>query len=187
MRPRNAAAAFLVLLALWQIASGLYIPAKALVAQLLLRDAWGQTTEAGTMVRPWPWADTWPVARLTTTEHDVDLIVLAGVSGTTLAFGPGHMDGSAAPGEPGIVILSGHRDTHFSFLEDLRRDDRLTLQLPGGRGQEFKVRGFEVTDIRSSRLRLDGDEDSLVLVTCYPFHAVDPGGPLRYVVTAVPV
>lgn len=187
MRSRHVAAAFLVLLALWQIAQGLYIPAKAVVAQLLLRDAWGQTTEENDQVRPWPWADTWPIARLVATAHDVDLIVLAGVSGTTLAFGPGHMDGSALPGRSGQVVLSGHRDTHFRFLRHLKPGDELLLEMPDARLLRYVVRRSTVVDSSKDRLRLDGEGNSLLLVTCYPFDAIDPGGPLRYLVEALPV
>jgi len=43
---------------------------------------------------------------------------------------------------------------------------------------------LEIADARTTDLRLD-DGTSLVLVTCYPFDAIDAGGPLRYVVTAV--
>jgi sortase A len=41
-----------------------------------------------------------------------------------------------------------------------------------------------VVDSRKGSLLLDTDGAMLTLVTCYPFDAVDPGGPLRYVVTA---
>lgn len=187
IRSRTVAAVFLALLAVWQIAQGVYIPAKAFVAQLLLRDAWGQTSSFEERVRPWPWADTWPVARLLATRHDIDLVVLAGVSGATLAFGPGHMDGSALPGQQGSVILSGHRDTHFRFLEHLRRGDELMMELPDATIRRYRVSSMQVADVRNSKLRLDDDGDALVLVTCYPFEAVDPGGPLRYLVVARPV
>ena len=52
---------------------------------------------------------------------------LAGVSGRTLAFGPGHVDGTPLPGDPGNSVLSGHRDTHFAFLRELRSGDILLV------------------------------------------------------------
>ena len=186
MRSRHVAAAFLVMLALWQIGSGLWIPAKALIAQALLRDAWAATANDGAPVRPWPWADTWPIGRLRADAHGVDLIVLAGASGSTLAFGPGHLDGSALPGEPGTIVVSGHRDTHFRFLESVREGDAFELAPPGRPPTRYVVTATEIVDMRDSSLRLSG-ADSLVLVTCYPFDAVEPGGPLRYVVVARPV
>ena len=39
-------------------------------------------------------------------------------------------------------------------------------------------------DARHARLAPDDGRPLLSLVTCYPFDAVAPGGPLRYVVTA---
>jgi sortase (surface protein transpeptidase) len=41
-----------------------------------------------------------------------------------------------------------------------------------------------VVDSRSTRIALRSDVPRLTLVTCYPFDAIEPGGPLRYVVTA---
>lgn len=60
------------------VAQGLWIPAKAVLAQVLLQYAWTQTVDAGgpngtdpaAIHRPWPWADTWPVARLRAPAHD---------------------------------------------------------------------------------------------------------------------
>src|SRR5207248_2826247 len=70
---------------------GAYIYAKAGLAQVLLRRAWERTLAGERDVKPWPWADTWPVARLTIPKAGTDSIVLAGASGRTLAFGPGHL------------------------------------------------------------------------------------------------
>src|SRR5256885_14523208 len=64
---RKLALALLVLLFLvgvWQIGKGLYIQAKAQLAQVLVRDAWARTLAGERQVKPWQWADTWPVARL---------------------------------------------------------------------------------------------------------------------------
>jgi sortase A len=94
------------------------------------------------------------------------------------------MDGTAAPGAPGHSILSGHRDTHFRFLEDLEPGDSLRVQGPDGAWRAYRVGATEVIDARRARL-LPGDATPrLTLVTCYPFDAIVPGGPLRYVVSA---
>jgi sortase A len=124
------------------------------------------------------------VARLQAPGLGLNRIVLAGTSGRTLAFGPGHMDGTAAPGAPGHAILSGHRDTHFRFLKDLAPGDALRVQRPDGGWQDYRVIGTEVIDARQARLAPDDGRPLLSLVTCYPFDALTPGGPLRYVVTA---
>src|SRR5690606_2466574 len=119
----------------------------------LLQRAWSETLAGGTRIRPWPWADTWPVARLTAPEHGIDLIVLAGATGRTMAFGPGHLAGSAAIGDPGVAVLAAHRDTHFRFLERLAVGDRFTLQTPDGRRHVYRVQATEIADYRDAWIR----------------------------------
>ena len=133
---------------------------------------------------PWPWADTWPVARLTAKSRDIDLIVLAGGSGRTLAFGPGHLSASALPGETGNAVIAGHRDTHFRFLRHVEAGELLSVESSKGRKHVYKVLGADVVDSRKASLVLDTDAAMMTLVTCYPFDAREPGGPLRYIVTA---
>ena len=178
------AVAALLALGFWQLGQGAYIPAKAWFAQELMQRAWLRASAGEDRAAPWPWADTWPVARLTAISHDVDLIVLAGGSGRTLAFGPGHLGASALPGEIGNMVIAGHRDTHFAFLQEVRRGDRLGIESFGGATYVYEVTGLDVVDSRRGSLVLDTDVSALTLVTCYPFDALEPGGPLRYVVTA---
>ena len=111
----------LPLCGLWFMGQASYIHAKAVFAQLLLETAWTETLNGQKEVKPWPWADTWPIARLSAPALGISRIVLAGASGSSLAFGPGHLFGSSSPGEKGNVIISGHRDTHFSFLEKIKK------------------------------------------------------------------
>lgn len=162
----------------------LYIHAKSLLAQALLHRAWFATQASGVPAKPWPWADTTTVARLFAPAQDVDLLVLAGATGRTLAFGPGHHDGSAMPGEPGNTVLSAHRDTHFRFLHQVAVGDSLIVEMPAGQRFHYRVREIEVADQRDLRLPQMPAEPTLTLVTCYPFDAIEPGGPLRYVVVA---
>ena len=185
VRGRRAVALAAVLLAatgLGAVGRALWIPAKAVLAQVLLERAWAEARRGGEAPRPWPWADTWPVARLTLPGGE-PLVVLAGASGRTLAFAPGHMDGSARPGEPGNVVIAGHRDTHFRALAALRPGDLLRLEAPDGGVRRYRVSGAAVVRYDDSAA-LAADGDRLTLVTCWPFEALHPGGPLRYVVSA---
>lgn len=168
----------------WQLGQGAYIPAKAWLAQELLQRAWLRAGRDVERPAPWPWADTWPVARLFAKEGDVDLIILAGGSGRTLAFGPGHLSASAMPGETGNAVIAGHRDTHFQFLKDVRPGEVLRIESVQGRQTLYEVTAAEIVDSRKGSLLLDVDTAMLSLVTCYPFDARQAGGPLRYVVTA---
>ena len=176
--------ACLLCLGFWQLGQGAYIPAKAWLAQELMLRAWTRMLSGESRVTPWPWADTWPVARLTARSGDVDLIVLAGGSGRTLAFGPGHLGASAMPGEVGNTVIAGHRDTHFQFLKDVQAGEVLTLESGRGLEHSYEVISVEIVDSRKAGLSLDADTAMLSLVTCYPFDAIEAGGPLRYVVTA---
>ena len=161
-----------------------YIHAKAGLAKYLLRSSWQETIEKGDTVKPWAWADTWPVARMIVPEHEIDLVVLEGDSGNVLAFGPGHMTLSSLPGQPGNSIISGHRDTSFRFLERVRVGDRITMQRRDGSMVTFRVVTTQIIDKAVLDMNIVTDNPLLTLVTCYPFDAVVPGGSQRYLVFA---
>jgi sortase A len=180
----GAASGVLFLAAAVLFGHGAWIYAKASLAQVLLRRAWARTVEGHGKVAPWPWADTWPIARLRAPGLGRGVVVLAGASGRTLAFGPGHLDGSANPGEAGNCVLSAHRDTQFAFLKSLGIGDALELETPDGRRHVYRVFDRRVANERDVGLFEDTGEPMLTLVTCYPFDAIRPGGPLRYVVRA---
>ncbi|MDQ2870879.1 MAG: class GN sortase [Acidobacteriota bacterium] len=166
------------------LSQGGWIYLKARLAQVLLHRAWERTLAGERAVKPWPWADTWPVARLTVPRAGADAIVLAGASGRTLAFGPGHLDGSAAPGALGNCVFSAHRDTHFAFLRGLAAGQEIRVQGPDGRTTVYRVTAAQIVD-RSVTAALEATPgQTLTLVTCYPFDAIVPGGRLRYVVRA---
>jgi sortase A len=175
----------LVCVSVWQAGEAAYIQAKAWMAQRLIAAAWDRSLAAGVATKPWPWADTWPVARLEAPRQGAAVMVLAGASGRTLAFGPGHVDGTPLPGDSGNAVVSGHRDTHFAFLRDLRSGDTLLVHSARGRVQRYLVSGIEVVRSKDVRVLIDAGDDRLTLVTCYPFDSPLPGGSLRYVVVAM--
>ena len=183
-KPGHLLMTCLLCLGFWQLGQGTYIPAKAWFAQELMLRAWARTGRGEARATPWPWADTWPVARLTARSGEVDLIVLAGSSGRTLAFGPGHLSASAMPGEPGNAVIAGHRDTHFQFLKNVQLGEHLMLESSKGLKYQYEVVDVDIVDSRKASLVLDTQDAILSLVTCYPFDGLRPGGPLRYVVRA---
>lgn len=156
-----------------------YLLAKASFAQVLIKHSW-QTTGAS----PWPWADTRPVARLKIPAIELDTFVLHGASGATLAFGPGWSTESVAPGEQGLSMIGGHRDTHFAKLQYLNQGDLIKVQNHQGREYSYRVSHISVVDSRKPFTSPALDHSRLLLVTCYPFNALTPGGPLRYLVEA---
>jgi sortase A len=159
-----------------------WIPLKAGLAQILLQQSWAAQLE-GQQQRPWPWADTHAIAELRVARLNVRQIVLAGSSGRNLAFGPALSESSLQMQD---WIINGHRDTHFRFLQDLQLGDELLLETADGL-QRYEINSLDVIDSRRFQLVLEPGVRRLSLVTCYPFDAVTAGGPLRYVVTALPV
>lgn len=169
----------------WQFSSGTYIYAKAQLAQYLLTNAWTKTLDGNPKVKPWRWADTHPVAKITF-DNKLDYIILAGGSGRTMAFGPGHVSATPLPGNGGNSVIVGHRDTHFSVLKDLTPGDIIQVQIPN-KQISYKVVNSFIVDQSQSEVMQDFGSEQLTLITCYPFNALQAGGPLRYVVRAEPI
>ena len=176
--------AVLFVAGLWQIGRAAYIHAKAEVAQVLLRQAWARTLAGEREAKPWPWADTWPVARLLVPDRRIELFVLAGANGRAIAFGPGHVFGTALPGDAGNSAIGGHRDTHLAFLRDMSVGEEIVVERRDGAKRRYRVDRAQVVDKRETWVLKDDGPTRLTLVTCYPFDAVRAGGSKRYVVTA---
>ena len=174
----------LPLCGIWMLAQGGYIHAKARVAQILLENAWTETLDGRQEVKPWPWADTWPVGRLSVPRLGIHRIVLAGANGSSLAFGPGHLFQSAKPGESGHIMIAGHRDTHFQFLKDLRIGDVLELQTNENKTLIYRISDTAIVDENDTSHLSDNNDRLLTLITCYPFNAIGGGSEQRYLVIA---
>lgn len=181
--PRFFLPLLLALAGLILFGQGTYIHAKALLAQVLLDRAFEQTVATGREVKPWSWADTWPVARIEVKRLGARAIVLAGSSGQALAFGPGHVERTPDAGERGAAVYSAHRDTHFAFLKDIVIGDEIEVTRNDGRQFRYRVSGTSVVRFDSSGIDPLADGFHLVLSTCWPFDALT-SGPERYLVHA---
>jgi len=161
------------------LAQGLWIPAKAQLAQILLERAFERSVATGEPQKPWPWADTMPVAEVEAERLHVSEVVLAGGSGQAMAFGPAELAGLPRD----VRVFAGHRDTHFRFMRDLRRGD--TLRLDGVDGSHVHYRIVGVATMRWDRFAYPAKpaRPLLALATCYPFDAQEHG-PLRRVAWA---
>jgi sortase A len=178
------AALVLALAGAVQFGHGAYLYAKAQLAQVLIERAWQRALAGEAAPKPWPWADTWPVARLEAPAQGVILFVLAGSSGRTLAFGPGHEQGTPLPGARGNSVIGGHRDTHLGFLEKLSLGDSIRVQRADGNRVEYRVTQLDVLDKRDTWVTRNHGGTRLTLITCWPFDALRAGGDQRYVVIA---
>lgn len=122
------------------------------------------------------------VAKILFPRLDKQLYVFEGDGPSELRRGPGHLQGTAMPGDRGNCVIAGHRDTHFRILKDIQQGDDIVLATSRG---EFHYR---VTNTRvvlpqnTSALKTTTDSE-LNLITCYPFYYVG-SAPKRFVVRA---
>jgi LPXTG-site transpeptidase (sortase) family protein len=96
--------------------------------------------------------------------------------------GAGIIDGMAYPHEPGNIGISGHRDGYFRVLKDVQVGDTIVLQSLEGE-KHFKINATKVVAISDTTLLRDTDDQTVTLVTCYPFYFVGHA-PKRFIVTA---
>ncbi|MCT7942188.1 class GN sortase [Shewanella holmiensis] len=179
----------LLLLASIMIIKGGYMQAKAHFAQYLIERAFIQTLVDNKPHKPWSWADTHPVAKMRFMNPKLksvenDLYILAGMSGRTLAFGPGLFLGGAGAGEQGNTIIAGHRDSHFSRLKYLQLGDVIELQNTQGNLTQYRVTDLRVVHESQVEEMAKTEDSRLTLITCYPFESLSANANLRYIVEA---
>ncbi|BAR56620.1 sortase A [Bradyrhizobium diazoefficiens] len=182
--PRLISPLILALIGAVLFGDGAYIHAKAWLAQVLLERAFDRSVATGEVVKPWSWADTWPVARIEVKRIGASAIVLDGTSGQALAFGPGHIERTADAGERGVAVYAAHRDTHFRFLRNVAIGDVIEITRRDGRHFRYRVDSSAVVRFDASGIDPATQDAELVLATCWPFDAVT-SGPERYVLHGV--
>ncbi|HJU69734.1 MAG TPA: class D sortase [Gemmatimonadaceae bacterium] len=114
-----------------------------------------------------------PVARLIIPSIGLDEIVVEGVGNAELNAGPGHLPGSAFPGDRGNAVISAHRDRHFSSLGELHVGDTVHTETASGRSSWIVTKRRVVGAGRPALY--SSAEPVLTLTTCWP---------IRYVGTA---
>lgn len=173
-----------------------WLPTKAWLSQALISYSWqeamtqqnqlqgNKTTNTKVAIKPWPWADTFPIAELSFKRLNEDIVVLNGGDPTTLAFSAGaiapfNQTNSAQP-----FVVAGHRDSHFAFLEDILMKDVISMTDQHGQSQLYQVEAIDIVDASSGQLPVLANDSSLILITCYPFNAIGNDANERYVITA---
>jgi sortase A len=122
------------------------------------------------------------VAHLSIPRLNGDWYVVEGTAHNELRLGPGHLTGTAFPGESGNCVIAGHRDTQFRVLRNIQRGDEIVLSTSIGESR-YRVTGYDIvrpTDTRSLRATR---HPVLNLVTCYPFYYLG-NAPKRFIVHA---
>lgn len=98
-------------------------------------------------------------------------IVVEGASVSALRHGPGHITGTALPGEPGNSAIAGHRTTYgapFAELDEVEVGDEIRVTTARG------IFNYTVNDVRivgpnrTDVLRPRGKKTLITLITCHP-------------------
>lgn len=118
--------------------------------------------------------------RMSIPSIDFSAVIVEGTGHRALLLGPGHLEGSAVPGGPGNAVVTGHRDTFFRHISELKNGDQILVQRDG-RTYSYEVASRTIvkpTDIASIQPTSD---NRLTLVTCYPTYYIGPA-PERLIV-----
>jgi len=123
-----------------------------------------------------------PIGRIEILRLGLSVVVVEGIGKTTLRRAVGHIPGTALPGQPGNVGISGHRDTFFRPLKDLKIKDEIQFSTWNG-DFRYVVESLTVVDPNNVGVLAPSSENLLTLVTCYPFFYIGVA-PKRFVVRA---
>jgi LPXTG-site transpeptidase (sortase) family protein len=125
-----------------------------------------------------------PVARLLIPRISLDEIVLEGVGDNSLNAGPGHLPGSAFPGERGNAVISAHRDRHFARLGEVEVGDTVLTE-SGAHTGSWVVTSKRVIAADAPAIFRSSDA-ILTLTTCWPIRYFGTA-PERLLLTAMPI
>ncbi len=120
------------------------------------------------------------LTRVVIPRINLDAIVVEGVSKRALAKGPGHMEQTAIPGEPGNAVITGHRDTFFRHIVELSKGDDILIRRQG-QVFRFQVTGKKIVWPQEVSVLNQTPDPRLTLITCYPTYYIGPA-PKRLVV-----
>lgn len=159
------------------LAKGLWIPAKAELAYGLMDRASEKAQLTRSPTKPWSWADFSVLGELRIAGEDIH--VLDRATDQALAFGAGRHEEYALDGP---LVLSGHRDTHFAVLKHARVGDHFSFETTTG-SDRYRISETRIYDLREGVL-LPPEKGQMMLITCWPFDAIDPNTPKRFLVLA---
>lgn len=120
------------------------------------------------------------LTRLSIPSIKLDAVVVEGVNRRDLLMGPGHLPNTPEPGEPGNAVISGHRDTFFRHIHELKNGDYILVERAGRRFR-YEVTGKKVVEPNDMAVVQPTPGTQLTLLTCYPTYYIGPA-PQRLVV-----
>lgn len=142
------------------------------------RQAAGASTQVGHAIKPVPAADT--LTRVSIPRINMDAIVVEGASRKELSIGPGHVIDTAIPGEPGNAVITGHRDTFFRNIYELKKGDEIMIRR-NGQVFKYQVTGKKIVEPQDISVLKPTQDAQLTLITCYPTYYIGPA-PKRLVI-----
>jgi sortase A len=122
-------------------------------------------------------------ARLLIDRLHLKTMIEEGVGESTLDHAAGHIPSTALPGQPGNVGVAAHRDTLFRSLRGIKKHDHIVISTLS-QDYEYEVTGTSIVNPHNvSVLAPTQGQNTLTLVTCYPFYYVG-SAPDRFIVRA---
>ncbi len=123
-------------------------------------------------------ADT--LTRISIPRISMDAIVVEGASRKQLSIGPGHVIDTALPGDPGNAVITGHRDTFFRNIYELKKGDEIIVRR-NGQVFKYQVTGKKIVAPDDISVLKPTQDTQLTLITCYPTYYIGPA-PKRLVI-----
>jgi sortase A len=125
------------------------------------------------------------MAALSIPRVQLSSTVLHGADARTLQRGPGHLEHTAVPGDAGNIVIAGHRDSFFRPLRHIRLADDIFLETRDGHFH-YRVTSLRVVGPHEVSVIAPTSEETLTLITCYPFWVLGHA-PDRFIVRAARV
>lgn len=122
------------------------------------------------------------IGRISIPRLHLTAMVEEGTDNATLRQAVGHIPSTVLPGQRGNVAISGHRDSFFRGLEDLRKNDEVEFSTPKGTFK-YEIESLVVVEPQNTSVLVSSAENTLTIVTCYPFHYIG-SAPKRFVARA---
>jgi sortase A len=113
------------------------------------------------------------IARLEIPAIGVHEYVVEGTDTGDLRKGPGHYPDTPLPGEAGTAAIAGHRTTYgapFRNIDDLRRGDRIIVDMPDGRFI-YRVERTTIVDDQDLSVLDPVGYRRLMLSACHPLYS----------------
>jgi sortase A len=129
-----------------------------------------------------PVADGTSIGEMKVPRLGLNAIFVQGDSPKILRRAVGHIADTALPGGRGNVVLTGHRDSFFRPLRNIRPGDTIEITTLQG-AFAYQVDWTKVVSPDDIEVLRPSSQNTLTLVTCFPFYYVGPA-PSRYIVRA---